>query len=147
MSASNGPDFEAITTERSRVSSSILDDDGPSNDPRATIIDTRERAACVDPSASTDEATVEQFLTDTDFDSAYLLAVEIPVAQTRCYTVAVESVSTDDDRVTVSATVEREYPECLDAPTVLTSFVRVERRPTPTTVSLELDDEALGGGS
>lgn len=141
------PEFESMTTERSHGGGRLLGGDAPPSDPQVTVIDAREEVTHVDSSASTDSKTVEQFLADTDFDREFVAAIQIPVPQTQCYTVAVEGVSIADDRLTLEATVERERPECLDAPTVLTCFVRVHRRPAPANISLDLDDAALPGDS
>lgn len=148
MSANDAPDFEAVTTERSRPGTGVIGNNEIPEEPRTTVIDARE-SATFEPSASTDEEAVEQFLAETDFEAAFLVAIEVPVPNTRCYTVAVESVSVGEDEgeVTIDATIEREHLECLDQPTVLTSFVRVQRQPAPAAASLELDDGVLDGGS
>lgn len=136
----DAPDFETITVERSRTGDGILGTDDVPPDPRAKRVEMDAEIETVEPSASTDPAAVERFLTDTDRERAHLIGIEVPVNRTQCYTLDVTSVSVGDDQTTVRATVERVQPECLDAPTVLTCFVRVVHRPAPTTVTVELEN-------
>lgn len=148
MASSDEPsEFEVVTTEYSHGGGRILDDDGPPSDPQTTIIDTFEGVTRVDSSVSTDSEAVKQFLADTDFEREFVIGIQIPVPRTRCYTVTVEEVTIADDDLTLEATVERQHPECLDAPTVLACFVRVHLRPAPANVSLNLDDAVLRGDS
>lgn len=136
----DAPDFETITVERSRIGDGILGTDDVPADPQAKRLEMDAEIETVKPSASTDPETVERFLADTDRERASLIGIEVPVNRTQCYTLDVTSVSVGDDQTTVSATVERVQPECLDAPTVLACFVRVAHRPAPTTVTVELEN-------
>jgi hypothetical protein len=138
--ADDTPNFETITVERSRIGDGILETDDVPASPRAKRVETEAEVEAVKPSASTEPEPLERFLADTDGERAHLIGIEVPVPQTQCYTLDVNSVSVGDDQTTVRASVERVQPECLDAPTVLTSLVRVAHRPTPTTVTVELDN-------
>lgn len=131
-------DVETVTTERARTGRSVLGDDAIPDDVRTTLLDSRTDAEIVQPSAATDEAAVERFLADTDFDRSFVVVLEVPASRSNCYALSVESVTATDEGVAVEATVDRERPECLDAPTVLTGFVRVGRDESPTTISVEL---------
>lgn len=138
--ADDAPDFETITVERSRSGDGILGTDDVPASPQAKRLETEAEIETVEPSASTDPEALERFLADTDGERAHLIGIEVPVSRTQCYTLDVTSVSVGDDQTTVRATVERVRPECLDAPTVLTCFVRVVHRPAPTTVTVELEN-------
>jgi hypothetical protein len=136
--ADDAPDFETITVERSRIGDGILGTDDVPTNPQARRVKTDGEVETVEPSTSTDPEAVEQFLADTDGERAHLIGIEVPVERTQCYTLDVTAISVSEDRTTVSATIERVQPECLDAPTVLTCFVRVAHLPAPDTVAVEL---------